>query len=86
MSAAIVAGLVVAALVALFAHILSEQGSQDSLVGGCAPFNLYAQNQFKPYGTLLWASPSPTASNQPAFSPNQLVTVDGWVRERTPYP
>ena len=85
LSAAIVAGLIVAGLVALLAHVLS-QSSQDGIVGDCTPFNLYAQNQYEPYGTLLWASPSPTASNSPAFGPNQLITVDGWVRERTPYP
>jgi hypothetical protein len=84
-SAAIVAGLVVAGLVAAIAHFWSG-GSTDSLVGGCAPFNIYAQNQFKPFGTLLWASPSPVAPNSPGFSPNQLITVDGWVRTRTPYP
>jgi hypothetical protein len=83
-SAAIAAGLIVAGLVALVAHVWPKS-SPDSLVRGCAPFNIYAQNQFKPYGALLWASPSPTAPNSPGFSPNQLITVDGWVRTRSPY-
>lgn len=80
-----VAGSLIAAGIVFGITKLFTSGSDSSLVGGCAPFNLYAQNQFEPYGTLLWASPSPTAANSPGFSPNQIVTVNGWVRTRTPY-
>jgi hypothetical protein len=54
-SAAIVAGLIVAGVVTLAAKVWPK-GSSDGLVGGCAPFNVYAQNQFKPFGTLLWST------------------------------
>jgi hypothetical protein len=59
---------------------------RDGLVGGCEPFNLYAQNQFDPLGAKIWAEPSPTADSSHGFAPNELLTVDGWVRTRSPYP
>ena len=59
---------------------------RDGLVGGCEPFNLHAQNQFDPLGTKIWEAPSPTADSFHGFAPNELITVDGWVRTRAPYP
>ncbi len=58
----------------------------DDFVGGCAAFTVYAQNQFDPVGTKVWAEPRPTADNSHGFAPNELVKVDGWVRTQTPYP
>ena len=87
MSAAIVAGLVSTSIWAAGSKwwpFADEEAS--ALVGGCAPFNLYGQNQFQPYGTNTRAEPSPSAEVVGGFSPNELVTVDGWVRTRTPYP
>jgi len=60
-------------------------GDDDDFVGGCAAFSLYAQNQFDPIGTKIWEAPSPTADSFRGFSPNELITVDGWVRTRSPY-
>lgn len=57
-----------------------------TIVGGCERFNIYAQNQFDPRGTLIWETPSPSANNHRGFAANQLIAVDGWVRTRTPYP
>lgn len=82
LTAAVFAGLVVAGIV-WFAGRLGR--SDSDFVGGCAPFNVHAQNEFDPFGTLIWSAPSPTAENAPGFSPNQLITVDGWVRTRSPY-
>lgn len=84
-SAAIVTGLVVAAIVAIVTGTWSSRSHRD-FVGGCEPFNLHAQNEFDPVGTLIWEKPLPTAKNYRGFSPNQLITVDGWVRTRSPYP
>ena len=84
LSAAVFAGLLVVAVVALVGHIIAGR-SQSSIVGHCQPFNVYAQNQFEPYGALIWERPSPTARNYRGFAANQLVTVDGWVRTRSPY-
>ena len=60
-----------------------DQGS--GLVGGCPAFNVYAQNQFQPFGTLRWTAPEPTAGRSPGFSENELITLDGWVKAQSPY-
>lgn len=57
-----------------------------SIGGGCEPFALYAQSEFEPRGARLWAAPSPTAESRGSVPPNGLITVDGWVRARSPYP
>lgn len=57
----------------------------SSLVGGCASFNVYAQNQFPPLGTLRWSAPDVTAKREPGFAGNELITVDGWVKAQSPY-
>jgi hypothetical protein len=85
LSAGVAASLIAAGIWAL-ATKLSSDDAPRSLVGGCAAFNLHAQNQFDPVGTLIWDSPSPTSTSFRGFSPNQLITVDGWVRTRSPYP
>jgi hypothetical protein len=54
--------------------------------GGCAPFELYAQNRWQPYGTAIRAAPSPTSKETGAFSPNHLVAVNGWVYGVVAYP
>lgn len=58
----------------------------DDMVGGCAAFTVYAQNQFDPLGTKVWAEPRPAANSSHGFAPNELISVDGWVRTQTPYP
>ena len=63
----------------------SSSDDKDHLVGGCAPFNVYSQYQFRPYGTLRWSAPEPTAPRTPGFSENELITVDGWVKAQSPY-
>lgn len=86
---AIVLALVVAVLSASTAPWWWERlsgGDTGDLVGGCERFSVYAQNQFEPFGTKIWATPSPTADSYHGFAPNELITVDGWVRTRSPYP
>jgi hypothetical protein len=88
--AAISAGLVIG-IVAGFATgaiqsvVDRVSGHDRGMVGGCTPFNLFAQNQFDPVGTLIWSAPEPQATSRPGFAPNQIVTVDGWARGRSPY-
>lgn len=57
----------------------------ERFVGGCPAFNIYSQNQFAPFGTLRWSAPEPTAERAPAFSENELITVDGYVKAQSPY-
>lgn len=56
-----------------------------SFVGGCAPFTVYAQNRWEPFGASGRATPAPTGTKVRSFSSNELVAVDGWVRTRAPY-
>jgi hypothetical protein len=57
-----------------------------SLVGGCDRFNLSAQNRYPPLGTRIAAEPLPDANKVGGRAGNEIVTVDGWVRTRAPYP
>jgi hypothetical protein len=57
-----------------------------TLVGGCDPFTVFAQNRWTPLGTAVRDVPTPTAKKIKGFSPNELIGVDGWVRTRAPYP
>jgi hypothetical protein len=51
-----------------------------SLVGGCDPFTVHAQNRYDPVGTSVRAAPLPTARKVRGYAPNELIAVDGWVR------
>jgi hypothetical protein len=84
LTAAVVCGIVSAAIWAGLVFLWPSSDA-ESLVGGCQPFNLYAQNEFEPYGTLIWAEPSPHADRAQGFAANELISVDGPVRTRSPY-
>lgn len=57
-----------------------------SLVGGCDPFTVHAQNRFNPVGTSVRAAPLPTARKVGSYGPNELIALDGWVRTQPAYP
>lgn len=57
-----------------------------SLIGGCTRYNLYAQNRFPPLGARVMAAPLPDAKKVDGRAGNEIVTVDGWVRTKAPYP
>ncbi len=81
---AIVVALLTASSAPWWWNAWNEEASDD-FVGGCEPFNLFAQNQFDPPGAKIWVAPSPTAQSRTGFAPNEIVTVDGWVRAKSPY-
>lgn len=56
------------------------------LVGGCSPFGVYAQNRYLPYGAAIRAEPRREATQVGSYQPNQIVSVDGWVRTASAYP
>lgn len=89
MSAAVVAGLIATAIwtasTGLFGLLRSDEKT-SSLVGGCAPFTLFAQNQFDPFGAKIRLEPRPDSETEGSFAPNETIIVDGWVRGRSPYP
>lgn len=56
------------------------------LIGGCAPYRVFAQNRWEPFGAALRAQPMIEANQLGGYSPNQSIPVDGWVRTRAAYP
>jgi hypothetical protein len=55
-------------------------------VGGCSNYQVYAQNRWKPYGTIIRTSPSTLSTPNGTFAPNQVVAVNGWVQSQVAYP
>ncbi len=54
--------------------------------GGCSPFQLFAQNRWKPYGTAIRAQPNVLSTQVGSFPGNMSIAVNGWVYSRAPYP
>jgi hypothetical protein len=55
-------------------------------VGGCAPFRVFAQNRWLPYGAAIRSGPSIHNKQLAARDPNQSITVNGWVHGDVAYP
>lgn len=55
-------------------------------VGGCAPFRVYAQNRWLPYGAAIRSGPSLANKQISARDPNQSIEVNGWVHGDVAYP
>jgi hypothetical protein len=54
--------------------------------GGCDAFQIFAQNRWQPYGTVMRAQPNVLSKQVGGFSPNQSIAVNGWVHSRPAYP
>lgn len=78
-AASLTAALIWAAVTGAFHH-------HRPASSGCAPFGVYAQNRWNPYGARELDAPEPLARQIGGFSPNQIVTVDAWKHAGTPYP
>ena len=57
-----------------------------SFSGGCAPYQVYAQNRWAPYGTAVRTEPNVLARQISAFDGNHSIAVNGWVHSSVPYP
>jgi hypothetical protein len=55
-------------------------------VGGCSPFQVFAQNRWAPYGTAVRSAPSILSKQIGAKDPNQSLAVNGWVHGTVAYP
>lgn len=53
--------------------------------GGCAPFQVYAQDRWAPYGTAVRTEPSVLAHQISGYAANYSISVDGWVHASAPY-
>lgn len=71
------------------AHLGRESSRRDAtvvgFVGGCPPFQIYAQNRWEPYGTAVRAKPSNLATIVATFPGNMSLSVNGWVHGRVAY-
>jgi hypothetical protein len=54
--------------------------------GGCAPFQVFAQNRWQPYGAAIRAQPNVLSQLVGTDPGNFSLSVDGWVYGRVPYP
>jgi hypothetical protein len=54
--------------------------------GGCAPFQVYAQNRWLPVGAAVRAAPSALSVQVGSYPPNMVIAVNGWVEGRVAYP
>jgi hypothetical protein len=54
--------------------------------GGCAPFQVFAQNRWDPIGTSVRMQPNILSDKNGSFAPNESISVDGWVHGRPAYP
>ena len=54
--------------------------------GACAPYQIYAQNRWAPYGTAVRTGPDVRLKQISNFDGNHSIAVDGWVHSSIPYP
>ncbi len=54
--------------------------------GGCAPFQVFAQNRWAPVGTAIRVAPNVQSEQAGSFPGNMSISVDGWVHGRPAYP
>jgi hypothetical protein len=56
------------------------------LRGGCAPFQIHAQNRWAPLGTTVHAQPNVLSTEMSTFPGNKSLSVNGWLHGRAAYP
>jgi hypothetical protein len=54
--------------------------------GGCAPFQVFAQNRWAPVGTAIRLAPNVQSAQNGSFPGNMSISVNGWVISRPAYP
>ena len=59
---------------------------KPGFVGGCPAYIVYAQNRWDPVGTSIRKDPDVNAEKIGGFSPNEAISVDGWVHTKVAYP
>jgi hypothetical protein len=58
----------------------------NEIVGGCEPFAVFAQNRWAALGAVRRAEPIATATEIGQYAGNEIISVNGWIRARAPYP
>jgi len=57
-----------------------------AMTGGCAPFQVFAQNRWQPYGARQLAGPNLQSRVIGPIAPNKTIYVNGWVHGAVAYP
>ena len=57
-----------------------------AMTGGCAPFQVFAQNRWQPYGARQLAGPNLQSRVIGPVAPNKTIYVNGWVHGPVAYP
>jgi hypothetical protein len=57
-----------------------------AMTGGCAPFQVFGQNRWQPYGARLLAGPNLQSRVIGPVAPNKTIFVNGWVHGAVAYP
>ena len=53
--------------------------------GGCAPFEVIAQNRYAPYGAAIRTQPNALSTKVGSYG-NSVISVNGWVGGTADYP
>jgi hypothetical protein len=71
-------------------YVDRSSATQSSAVvgmsGGCAPFQVFAQNRWAPTGTAIRDAPNVLSTQNGSFPGNMSISVNGWVNGRPAYP
>ncbi len=59
------------------------ESASSNFQGGCKPSIVYAQNRWLPYGAAERSAPNLKAQKIGGYSPNEAITVDGWLHSGT---
>src|SRR5207253_1581000 len=82
-------GLIGMVWLVFFLHILNQTNDRQRVIafgGGCAPFQVFAQNRWLPYGAAIRPSPNPLSKQISTVDANRSIAVDGWVHGTSAYP
>jgi hypothetical protein len=64
----------------------AQASAVTGMSGGCAPFQVYAQNRWAPYGTAIREQPNVLSTQVGSEPGNMSLSVNGWVYGRAAYP
>jgi hypothetical protein len=63
-----------------------EPSGPAGFVGGCKPYQVYAQNRWAPLGATVRSQPNVLSTSMTTFPGNMSLSVNGWVHGRAAYP
>lgn len=61
-------------------------GAVVGFSGGCATYQIFAQNRWDPVGTAVRAQPNVLSAQEGSFPANMSIAVNGWVHGAPAYP